>query len=199
MIGLGEYAQRGSIEVIVGPMYAGKSEELIRRVNRVKIAGLKVLVFKPLIDDRYCADKIISHNGKEIGCYSVEDGGEILEIIKNEDYDVLAIDEVQFLGERMVEVCQYAAEEGKRVLVSGLDMNFRGEPFGNVPDLMAIAEYVTKLTAICQVCKMPATRTQRLVNGKPAKYDDPVIMVGARESYEARCRKCHQVFKNVDK
>lgn len=195
MVEIVEYAQRGSIEVIVGPMYAGKSEELIRRVNRAKIADLKVLAFKPAIDNRYCVDNITSHNGKQMECIAVENAEIILEYIEKEEFDVLAIDEVQFLGDKMAAVCQQAAEKGKRVIVSGLDMDFRGEPFSIVPNLMAIAEYVTKLTAICKVCKMPATRTQRLVNGQPAKYSDPVIMVGAKESYEARCRKCHEVTK----
>lgn len=195
MVELVEYARQGSIEVIVGPMYAGKSEELIRRVNRAKIADLKVLVFKPAIDNRYCVGNITSHNGKQMECIPVEDVDEMLDYIKKNEFDVLAIDEVQFLGEKVLEVCQWAADEGKRVIVSGLDMDFRGEPFSVVPNLMAIAEYVTKLTAICMVCKMPATRTQRLVNGRPARYSDPVIMVGAKESYEARCRKCHEVIK----
>ncbi|SNS63600.1 thymidine kinase [Anaerovirgula multivorans] len=195
MVEIVECAQRGSIEVIVGPMYAGKSEELIRRVNRAKIADLKVLAFKPAIDNRYCVDNITSHNGKQMECIAVDDAEKILEYIEKEEFDVLAVDEVQFLGEKIMAICQQAAEKGKRVIVSGLDMDFRAEPFSIVPNLMAIAEYVTKLTAICKVCKMPATRTQRLVNGRPAKYSDPVIMVGAKESYEARCRKCHEVIK----
>ncbi|SDJ87513.1 thymidine kinase [Natronincola ferrireducens] len=195
MVDIVEYSKRGSIEVIVGPMYAGKSEELIRRVNRAKIADLKVLTFKPAIDDRYCSNNITSHNGKKMGCTVVESAKEIKEYIEKEDFDVLAIDEVQFFGEGVIEICQKAAEEGKRVIVSGLDMDFRGEPFNVTPNLMAIGEYVTKLTAICRVCKMPATRTQRLVNGEPAKYSDPIIMVGAKESYEARCRRCHRVIK----
>lgn len=195
MVEIVEYAQRGSIEVIVGPMYAGKSEELIRRVNRAKIADLKVLAFKPAIDNRYCVDNITSHNGKQMECIAVDDAEKILKYIEKEEFDVLAVDEVQFLGEKIMSICQQAAEKGKRVIVSGLDMDFRAEPFSIVPNLMAIAEYVTKLTAICKVCKMPATRTQRLVNGRPAKYSDPVIMVGAKESYEARCRKCHEVIK----
>lgn len=192
-----EYSQRGSIEVIVGPMYAGKSEELIRRVNRAQIADLKVLAFKPAIDNRYNGNSITSHSGKEMECYVVETAEEILEYTKEKEFDVLAIDEVQFFGEKMMEVCQRVAEEGKRVIVSGLDMDFRGEPFSVTPNLMAIAEYVTKLTAICKVCKMPATRTQRLVNGEPAKYSDPIILVGAKETYEARCRKCHEVQKDL--
>ncbi len=195
MVGLGEYGQWGSVELIVGPMYAGKSEELIRRVNRARIAGLKVLVFKPTIDARYSFASITSHNGKQMGCIAVRDEKEILTFIEREKFDVLAIDEGQFFDYGLLDVCQKAANMGKRVIVSGLDMNFRGEPFGVMPSLMAIAEYVTKLTAICMVCKRPASKSQRLVDGKPAPYDDPVIQVGARESYEARCRKCHEITR----
>lgn len=196
MVDLMEYSQAGSIEMIVGPMYAGKSEELLRRINRANIAGLKVLVFKPAIDDRYSVDNIACHNGKQMKCIAVEDAQQLQSYIKeNPDYDVLAIDEVQFLGEEIIQVCKDSADSGKRVICSGLDMDFRGEPFQVVPQLMALAEYVTKLTAVCVVCKMPATRTQRLVNGKPAKYSDPIILVGAEEGYEARCRKCHEVIK----
>lgn len=190
-----EYSKNGSIEIIVGPMYAGKSEELIRRANRAKIANLKVLSFKPAIDNRYSDNHITSHNGKKLECISVGNAAEILQYITNEEFDVLSIDEVQFLGEEVIGICQRVADMGKRVICSGLDMDFRGEPFKIVPNLMAIAENVTKLTAICMKCKLPATRTQRIVNGNPARYDDPTILVGAKESYEARCRACHEVIK----
>lgn len=190
-----EYSKGGSIEVIVGPMYAGKSEELIRRVNRCKIANLKVLSFKPAIDNRYSSEHITSHNGKQLECIPVKNAIEVLQCIEDTDFDVLAIDEVQFLGEEIIDICQKAANMGKRVICSGLDMDFRGEPFQVVPSLMAIAEQVTKLTAVCMKCKMPATITQRIVNGKPARYEDPIIMVGAKESYEARCRTCHEVIR----
>ena len=195
MVDFIEYSKSGSIEIIVGPMYAGKSEELIRRVNRCKIANLKVLSFKPAIDNRYSAQHITSHNGKQMECIPVSSASKILDYIENQEFDVLAIDEVQFLGEDIINICQNAADMGKRVICSGLDMDFRGEPFQVVPSLMAIAEYITKLTAVCMKCKMPATRTQRIVNGTPARYDDPIIMVGAKESYEARCRACHEVIK----
>ena len=195
MVDIMEYADTGSIEVIVGPMYAGKSEEVIRRINRAKIAGLKVLAFKPQIDDRYSKDNITSHNGKKAECYAVRDTDEIRRCIENEEFDILAIDEVQFLGEDIIHICRDVADRGKRVICSGLDTDFRGEPFNVVPTLMAISEQVTKLTAICMKCKRPGTKTQRLVNGQPAKYSDPIILVGAKESYEARCRKCHQVLK----
>ncbi len=195
MVDIMEYSKNGSIEIIVGPMYAGKSEELIRRINRAKIADLKVLAFKPRIDKRYSKDCIDSHNGKQFPCVAVENTEEMMSVINNENFDVLAIDEVQFFGEEVIEVCQELADRGKRIICSGLDMDFRGEPFEVVPKIMAIAEQVIKLTAICMVCKTPATRTQRLVNGQPAKYSDPIILVGALESYEARCRNCHQVIK----
>jgi thymidine kinase len=195
MINTMEYASYGSVEMIVGPMYAGKSEELIRRVNRARIADLKVLVFKPLMDNRYCVNCITSHNGKQLECFAVRDADEVKRIIQETDYDVLAIDEIQFLDWGIIDVCQEAANQGKRVICSGLDMDFRGEPFQVVPYLMAVAESVTKLTAVCKRCKIPATRTQRLVNGQPAHFNDPIILVGAQESYEARCRRCHEVLR----
>ena len=196
MVDTMEYFNKGSIEMIVGPMYAGKSEELIRRITRAQIAGLKVVALKPKLDDRYSLNHIISHNGKQRDCIVVDKVEEIEKLIKEEDFDVLAIDEVQFLGTEIIELCQRVADMGKRVICSGLDMDFRAEPFYNVAHLIAIAEHVTKLTAICMVCKLPASRTQRLVNGRPAKYTDPIIMVGAKESYEARCRSCHKVEKD---
>ncbi len=195
MVDLMEYSQNGSIEIIVGPMYAGKSEELIRRINRAKIADLKVLAFKPKIDKRYSDNNITSHNGKQAPSIPVDTTLEIEKMLEKETFDVLAIDEIQFFDENILSLCQRVADTGKRVICSGLDMDFRGEPFRVVPKMMAIAEYVTKLTAVCMVCKSPATRTQRLVNGKPAGYNDPIIMVGAKDSYEARCRKCHEVIR----
>ncbi|HHY78996.1 MAG TPA: thymidine kinase [Thermoanaerobacter sp.] len=182
----------GFIEVIVGPMFSGKSEELIRRIKRAQIAKQKVQVFKPAIDDRYSIDKVVSHNGTNINAISVVKASEIIELLE-EDTEVIAIDEIQFFDHSIVDVVREIADLGKRVICAGLDMDFRGEPFGPTPDIMAIAESVDKLTAICVKCGNPATRTQRLINGKPAKYDDPIILVGAHETYEARCRKCHEV------
>ncbi len=195
MVDFMEYSSTGSIEMIVGPMYAGKSEELIRRITRAQIAGLKVIALKPKLDDRYSLNHIISHNGKQKDCIVVSSVEEIEELIATEDFDVLAIDEVQFLEDRVISVCQRVADMRKRVICSGLDMDFKAEPFANVAHLVAIAENVTKLTAICMICKKPASRTQRLVNGEPARYTDPIILVGAKESYEARCRSCHRVLK----
>ncbi|WP_369819226.1 thymidine kinase [Thermoanaerobacter sp. YS13] len=182
----------GFIEVIVGPMFSGKSEELIRRIKRAQIAKQKVQVFKPAIDDRYSIDKVVSHNGTNINAISIVKASEIIEFLE-EDTEVIAIDEIQFFDHSIVDVVREIADLGKRVICAGLDMDFRGEPFGPTPDIMAIAESVDKLTAICVKCGNPATRTQRLINGKPAKYDDPIILVGAQETYEARCRKCHEV------
>jgi len=185
----------GWIEVICGSMFSGKSEELIRRVRRVQIARKKVQVFKPTLDNRYAVQHIFSHNGSKIEAISINEPKEILDRL-DADTEVVAIDEAQFFSQGIVSVCQKLADEGKRVIIAGLDQNFRGEPFGPMPDLMAIAEYVNKLQAICMVCGQVASRTQRLVNGKPAKYDDPIILIGAKETYEARCRKCHQVPQN---
>ncbi len=184
----------GWIEVVIGPMYSGKSEELIRRVRRAKIAKQKVQVFKPEIDIRYSKDDVVSHCGEKEECIPVKNSSDILRLL-DEDTDVVAIDEAQFFDEGIINVVTYIADGNKRVICAGLDMDFRGEPFGAMPSLSAIAEFVDKIQAICMVCGNPATRTQRLINGKPAKYVDPIVLVGATESYEARCRKCHIVPK----
>jgi len=187
-----ETCSGGSIEVICGSMFSGKSEELIRRVRRVQIARKKVQIFKPLIDNRYQVQYIYSHNGSKVEATCIKKALEILNEVKP-DTEVIAIDEAQFFDRKIVEVCQLLANQGKRVIVAGLDQDFRGEPFGSMPELLAIAEYVDKLHAICMVCGKTATRTQRLVNGKPADYNDPTILIGAKESYEARCRMHHEV------
>lgn len=184
----------GWIEVICGSMFSGKSEELIRRVHRVQIAKKKVQVFKPTIDTRYSIQYIYSHNGTKIEAINISNSKELLE--KTEpDTEVVAIDEAQFYDKGIVTICQKLADQGRRVIVTGLDQDFRGEPFGPIPELLAVAEYIDKLQAICMICGSPASRTQRLVNGKPAKYSDPTILIGAKETYEARCRKCHVVIK----
>ncbi len=184
--------KNGWIEVICGCMFSGKSEELIRRIRRAKIAKLNVQVFKPQIDDRYHAMAVVSHNGVMEDAVAVQHATDILEAVLA-DTDVVAIDEVQFFDEAVIEVCQHLADNGIRVICAGLDQDFRGEPFGVTPVLLAIAEFTTKLEAICACCGAPATRTQRLLNNKPADYHDPIIMVGTAESYEARCRHCHEV------
>jgi thymidine kinase len=184
--------QNGWIELICGSMFSGKSEELIRRVRRATYAKQKVQVFKPLIDNRYSEESVVSHNGTAVLAEPVERSVQILKSVTPET-EVVAIDEVQFFDEDIVPVAQELADQGLRVIVAGLDQDFKGEPFGPVPEMMALAEHVTKLQAICMSCGSPASRTQRLINGKPASYDDPVILVGASESYEPRCRHCHEV------
>ena len=182
----------GWIEVICGPMFAGKSEELIRRIKRLEYAKKKVIVFKPLIDNRYSEDEVVSHNKRKTKCYNLASSKDVYKYITDDTYAV-AFDEVQFMDEGIISVCQELADKGIRVICAGLDNDFKGEPFSIMPQLLCLAEYVTKLTAICNVCGSNATRTQRIVNGIPASYDDPIIIVGASESYEPRCRHCHEV------
>jgi len=184
----------GWIEVICGSMFSGKTEELIRRVRRAQIARQKVQVFKPALDTRYTEREVTSHNGMQVEAVSVENTARIRALIRP-DTTVVALDEAQFFDADVVALCEELADQGTRVIVAGLDMDFRGEPFGPMPQLMARAERVNKLQAICLVCGGPACRTQRLINGQPAGYDDPVILVGASEVYEARCRGCHVVPK----
>lgn len=187
----------GWIELICGSMFSGKSEELIRRVRRAEIARLNVQVFKPTLDTRYGAERVSSHSGAAMNAVAVHSAAELLQKV-SPDADVVAIDEVQFFDWSISDVCAELADQGKRVILAGLDMDFRGEPFGPMPLLMAQAEEVEKLHAICMVCGAPATRTQRLINGKPASYDDPIILVGASEAYQARCRKHHEVPKGAN-
>ena len=184
--------QKGWIEVICGPMFAGKSEELIRRVKTLSYAHQKIIAFKPAIDNRYDKSAIASHDGEKYQAFAIKSAEDILPLVES-DIQVVAIDEVQFFKDNIVSICESLADRGVRVIVAGLDTDFRGEPFGVMPLLLARAEFVTKLSAACTVCGCAATRTQRLVDGKPANYDDPIILVGAKESYEARCRKHHIV------
>jgi thymidine kinase len=184
--------QSGWIEVICGSMFSGKSEELIRRVRRATYAHLTVQVFKPAIDNRYDKTDIVSHNGMTTVAQPIHRIEEILEHI-NPNVDIIAIDEAQFFDDAIVEVAEQLANNGIRIIAAGLDTDFRGEPFGPMPQLMAVSESTTKLNAICPICGSPASRTQRLINGKPASYDEPIILVGASESYEPRCRHHHEV------
>ncbi len=184
----------GRVEVICGSMFCGKTEELIRRVRRAAIAKQEVQVFKPVIDDRYSVQHVSSHNGQNLKAYAIATAQDIPNYL-NPQTTVLAIDEAQFFDTTLVDVVQQLAEGGIRVIIAGLDMDFRAEPFGVMPQLMCMAEEVTKLHAICVICGEEASRTQRLVNGQPARYDDPVILVGAEESYEARCRLHHVIVK----
>jgi len=185
----------GLIEVITGPMFAGKSEELIRRINRLKFAKKKFLVFKPLIDNRYSENEVVSHQKRKEKSINVQKGTDILKYI-TPDLDCVCIDEVQFFDETIIDVIDVLANRGLRVICAGLDQDFRGQPFGQMGTILCKAELVTKLTAICPICGHEATMTQRLINGEPASEEDPTILVGATESYEPRCRKCHVIKHN---
>jgi thymidine kinase len=182
----------GRIEVICGSMFCGKTEELIRRVRRAIIARQVVQVFKPDIDDRYAIERVTSHSGENIPAQPVAASTEILGLL-NPTTTVVAIDEAQFMDTGLIAMAEQLAAKGIRVIIAGLDLDFRAEPFGPMPSLMSIAEEVTKLRAICVICGEVACRTQRLVNGQPAHYNDPIIMVGAQEAYEARCRIHHSI------
>jgi thymidine kinase len=174
----------GWIEVITGSMFSGKSEELIRRLRRAQIAKQSVAIFKPGIDDRYSSDHIVSHNEQKIPSVAVKDGWAILK--QSHDAKVIGIDEGQFFGAELVEVCDQLASEGKRVIIAGLDQDYRGVPFEPMPQLLAIAESITKTLAICMRCGNPANRTQRITNQKDR------VVVGAKDMYEARCRNCYE-------
>lgn len=182
----------GWVEVICGSMFCGKTEELLRRVRRAHIARQRIQVFKPAVDHRYGLGRVASHNGLAWESEAVASSEQILPRLRP-DTTVVAIDEVQFFDEGVVAVCRELAGRGLRVICAGLDLDFRGEPFGPMPHLMAEAELLDKLHAICVVCGAPASRSQRLIDGHPARYDDPVIVIGATEKYEARCRDCHEV------
>jgi len=182
----------GSLEVICGSMFCGKTEELIRRLRRAEIARQKVQVFKPIIDNRYQVAKVASHSGAAFEALPIEKSTQIFEEL-HQQTTVVGIDEVQFFDQEILEIIQKLVDSGKLVICAGLDTDFRGEPFGVMPTIMALAEHIDKLQAICMVCGEPASRTQRLVNGNPAYYDDPIIIVGASEMYEARCRLHHKV------
>ena len=185
--------QAGWIEVICGVMFSGKSEELIRRVRRAIIAKKKIQVFKSHLDERYSGIyQVSSHDGRTVSAVPVDTPEQIAQQVEP-DTQVVAIDEAQFLDAGIVELVTTLANRGVRVIVAGTDSDFRGEPFGAMPQLLAVAEVVDKLHAICVVCGNPASRNQRLIGGKPARYDSPTIMVGSTESYEARCRACHSV------
>lgn len=182
----------GSVEVITGSMFSGKTDELIRRLRRAKIARQKIQVFKPSVDTRFGAAKVTSHAGTDFDATPVLGAGAILHMLES-DTTVVAIDEAQFFDAELPAVVQGLADRGLRLIVAGLDTDFRGEPFGPMPALMAQAERVDKLHAICMVCGDAASRTQRFVDGRPARHDEPIVVVGASELYEARCRRHHEV------
>ena len=174
-------------------MFAGKTEELIRRVKRMDYAHKSYVIFKPYIDDRYSESEIVSHNKKAMKAINIEHGSEIKRHLKK-DTQAVVIDEAQFFDASLVKYVKELADSGYRVICAGLDTDFRGEAFGVIGPILAISEQVTKLTAICSCCGGEATKTQRIIDGKPAYYNDPVILVGEKESYEARCRDCHIVL-----
>jgi len=185
-------ASTGHIEVICGSMFSGKSEELIRRVRRGHYARQRVQVFKPSLDTRSELTTVTSHDGRDVQAVAVDSTAELLARVAD-DTEVVAIDEAQFFDDDLPLVCRKLADRGVRVIAAGLDLDFRGEPFGPMPQLLAQAEEVQKLHAICMVCGEDASRTQRIINGQPAAYDDPIILIGADEAYEARCRHHHEV------
>ena len=188
----------GWIEVIAGVMFSGKSEELLRRVRRATIARKRVQVFKSHLDDRYAGlFRVSSHDGRSMDAIPVDSSVQIAQRVDPTAH-VVAIDEAQFLDAGVVALATSLAARGRRVILAGTDTDFRGEPFGPMPQLMAVAELVDKLHAICVLCGAAASRNQRLLDGRPAPWDSPVIMVGAADSYEARCRACHQVPRGSD-
>lgn len=186
---------KGKLEVICGPMFSGKSEELIRRLRRAKIAQQKVLTLKHKFDNRQTLTQVVSHDGNTFEAHPIESITTIIETVAQHNFDVIGIDEVQFFDTAILSVICTLIDQGKRVIVAGLDLDFRGVPFGPIPLLLAIADNITKLQSICTSCGSDAHFSQRLVNGAPAKYDDPVVLVGAQESYQARCRDCYTINK----
>lgn len=192
---------KGRLEVVCGSMFSGKTEELLRRLKRAEFAKQNVLTIKHSIDKRknMCEASIVSHMGRQCPAVIVnsdlENIEKIIEIAVSKNIDVVGIDEIQFFPQEIISVICDLVENGKRVIVAGLDLDFRGEPFGITPSILAIADEVLKLKAICVVCGKDAYHTQRIINGNPAKYSDPIILVGAEECYEARCRNCFEIDK----
>lgn len=183
---------KGCLEIICGSMFSGKSEELIRRLRRAEFARFKIQVFKPILDNRKTLDHIHAHSGDSLEAQAVHTAQELFDHVLP-DTHVIGIDEVQFFTNDIVSCIIALIDQGKRVVVAGLDLDFRGQPFGCVPLLLACADSVTKLTAICMCCGKDAHFTQRLVNGSPARFNDPLIMIGAQECYQARCRNCYRI------
>ncbi len=190
------FPERGGwLEVVCGPMFSGKSEELIRRLRRAEIAGQRALILKPQIDDRFDIGHVVSHAGAKMRAVAVSRPEEMPGLA--DGYDAIGIDEVQFFPAEIVLVVDALVERGFRVVAAGLDQDFRGLPFGAMPELLCRAELVDKLQAVCHRCGGPATMTQRLVDGRPAPADGATIVVGALDSYEARCRACHEIAEPV--
>lgn len=184
----------GTVEVIAGSMFAGKTTELIRRLNIMTYTDKKILAFRAAIDNRYDETQIATHNGTKFPAHAVNNAKEAALIFKdNSDAAVVAFDEIQFMDESIIEFIDELATRGVRVICAGLNTDFRGEPFPIMKELMARAEFITKLESVCNACGAPGTRSQRLVNKKPANWSDPVVVIGAQEAYEPRCRHCHEV------
>ena len=191
------HAKKGSLEVICGSMFSGKTEELIRRLRRAQYAQKDIMSFKHSLDKRKEIEYVSSHDGNKLSAIATDNVGLIRQLVTNKT-EVVGIDEVQFFSAEIVDLIMDFVHKGKRVVVSGLDLDFRGIPFSCMPTLLAIADNVTKLKAICMQCGKEAQHSQRLVNHKPAKFDDPIIMIGAEECYEARCRDCYEIDKQTN-
>ncbi len=192
---------KGTLEVVCGPMFSGKSEELIRRMKRVQISGKSYIIFKPIIDNRYATKEVATHDKRTFDAIPTEiDNNGIKQMektVKEQNPEVIAVDEGCFYDISLTDLIVKWVDEGRRVIVAGLDKTYRGEPFGPMGDIMAHADEVMKLKAICMKCKCnAAVMTQRIINGKPAKYNEPTIVIGAHERYEARCRDCHEIEKS---
>lgn len=189
----------GRLEVICGPMFSGKSEELIRRMRRAQIAHQVVVAFKNRLDNQHdhAVEYLISHNGSKISARPTETVQEMLHIVEEENAQVICIDNVHFFSHKIIQAIYTLVARGKQVIVAGLDLDFRGIPFGPIPTLLALANQITKLQAICSQCGNEGNFTQRFVNGKAAHYDDPIVMVGQQETYQARCRNCYTIDKTA--
>lgn len=185
--------KKGTLEMVVGPMFSGKTEEVINLAKKMDFANRNYQIFKPMIDTRYNPNEIVSHNKSHLPCIRIQHGEDIKKHLKPET-EAIIIDEAQFFEENFYRTILKLIDLGYRIIISGLDTDFRGEPFKTIANLLSIADKVSKLTAICSCCKSPATMTQRIINGKPAYYNDPLILIGERDSYEPRCRDCHKVI-----
>lgn len=190
--------QHGRLEVICGPMFSGKSEELIRRLRRAKVAKKQVIAFKHIMDSRTAMEYVDSHDGSKIDAHAVDDIDILFHEASADHIEVVGIDEIHFFSRTIVHALCELINQGKRIIVAGLDLNFRGEPFDPMPILLSVADEVTKLRAVCLLCGQDAHYTQRLVNGKPAHYKDPLIMIGTHEAYQARCRNCYKIDKRPE-
>jgi len=183
--------RHGSLEVVCGPMFSGKSEELIRRLRRAEIAGLRTLIVKPVVDDRYDVGHVVSHGGTKMRAVTAGSSAEVLRLATG--YEAIGIDEVQFFDDGVIDAISELVDGGGRVVAAGLAQDFRGLPFGPMPTLLCLADYVDKLEAVCHRCGGPATLTQRLLDGEPAPFSGETVQIGALDSYEARCRACYEV------